>query len=225
MARNAENSKQSDPSEEAPWWHEDASEFAGDDSEATRAEADETSELLNTATQEAVQLASTLSTWAEKTGFAPILRSVAQQAMDTAQDAAGSLMNSGDSSDEVNDDSEVDDLVGQEISEVDLDIELSTVDLASDDFSHLDEDPAAAGVVQFNSADGSMVGEHHIHQSGATGEVRVTCDYCPVCRVIESLDDLNPETAAAIAEVMAVVTDGVASAVMELVFKNSDSDE
>lgn len=225
MARNAGQDNQDEKDVERPWWHEDASEFAGDEPEPQPSNAEETSELLNTATQEAVQLAATLSTWAEKTGFAPILRSVAQQAMDTAQDAAGSLKSSGNSgktsASAEDEEAEFDDL---EALDDELEAELEAVDLESDDFSHLDDDPAAAGVVQFHSADGTRVGEHHLHQSSATGEVRITCDYCPVCRVIESLDDLNPETAAAIAEVMAVVTDGVATAVMELVSKGSDED-
>lgn len=224
MAQNAENSKQPDPSDEAPWWHENASEFVEDSSEPDT-DKDESSELFNTATQEAIQLASTLSTWAEKTGFGPILRSVAQQAVDTAQDAAGSLIASGALTKSQTNEPEARDLADLEVYEADLDIELKSVDLDSDEYSHLDDDPAAAGVVQFNSTGGLQAGDDHNHRSTDSSEVRVACDYCPVCRVIESLDDLNPETAAAIAEVMAVVTDGVASAVMELVSKSPDSDE
>ena len=214
MARRAKQN------EEEPWWHEDATEFAADDDANGDAdESSDSSELLTTATQEAVKLAATLSTWAEQTGFGDVLRSVAKQAVDTAQDAATSLM---DKEAPVDADLEEDFDEHAEVQVADLDA--AAFDLESEDYAHLDDDPADAGVVQFNSVAGSSQAGGDASQGFNSHTARITCDYCPVCRVIESLDDLNPETAAAIAEVMAVVTDGVASAVMDLVPKSSNDD-
>lgn len=197
--------------EDGPWWHEDATEFEAEAQDAGQDDAGtDSGELLNTATQEAFKLAGTLSTWAEQTGLGDVIRSVAQQAVSTAQDAAGSF--SGSSGD---DEGDLEDLATEDEAETEDD-----VDLASTDYAHLDSDPAAAGVVQFNGTAAGASGSSE-HGSHGRGEARITCDYCPVCRLIESLDDLNPETAASIAEMMAVLTDGVASAVMELVPKNS----
>lgn len=202
--------------EEDPWWHENAAEFASDEADESEDEgAADSSELLTTATQEAFKLASTLSTWAEQSGFGDVVRSVAQQAVGTAQLAASTLADTGkdaEPGDEV-------DLARTTTDEIDLD----GIDLDSEEFAHLDNDPADAHLVRYNAVDGTELTNHLGHGNGHE-EVRITCDYCPVCRIIESLDDLNPETAAAIAEIMAVVTDGLAAAVADLVPKNTSDD-
>lgn len=221
-------------SESDPWWHNDATEFAPDSgTSASEADQNDSGELLNTAAQEAIKLASTLSAWADQTGVGEVLRSMAQQAVDTAQEAANSFGTG-----------QRDDDGTKETDETDLEPEATTssdanedsvavadqefdaeIDLASDEYAHLDQDPAAVvGTFPNPYTLGKASHNRHNGASGGGVEPRATCDFCPVCRAIDSLDDLNPETAAAIAEVMAVVTDGLTTAVMDIMSRRSPTE-
>lgn len=196
--------------EEEPWWHEDTepstddgpSEDATDDASDSsgRGLFDDQNELLNTAGQEALKLASTLSIWAEETGFANVIKGVAQQAVDGAQSMASSMTSNSKPSDE-SDSSDEDD-----------------VDLAGDEFAHLDDDPADGGLVYFEPEGIDDSGNEHDHGQ------RVSCDFCPVCRMIEAFDDIDPETAAQLAEMMAVITDTLGAAVANLTGDQSADD-